>query len=189
MRGTARGAVCVLLVFAILLPGCAGREANPIAIYMPGDENRSCVALHAEMANLQSDIQRILPKTNKGVSNTLWAAAGVLFIVPFFFMDLKDAEKIEFDAMRQRYNRLLVYAAEKNCDLTGLQQERIPSVDEMKTMAKDQQENQDDSKQLKSCLNCSEKIGALEKVHIFEDHEVCASCYHKLKEQAMQANK
>lgn len=116
----------------MLLTGCAGREANPIVIYMPGDEKRSCTALHAEMAQLQAEMQRMLPKTDKGLSNALWATAGVFLIVPFFFMDFKDAERIEFNALRQRYNRLLVYAAEKECDLGNLRQERILSIKEVK---------------------------------------------------------
>lgn len=108
--------LCILLCVSIFMISCAGREANPIAIYLPGDENRSCTALKAEIAQLQIDMARLRPKTNKGLTNALWATAGVFFIIPFFFMDFKDAEKIEFDAMKQRYNRLLVYAAEKDCD-------------------------------------------------------------------------
>lgn len=127
-----RKMICILLVFSVILTGCAGREANPIIIYVPGDEKRSCPALHAEMAQLQAEMQRMLPKTDKGLSNALWATAGVFLIVPFFFMDFKGAEKIEFDALRRRYNRLLVYAAEKECDFGDLRQERIPSVEEMK---------------------------------------------------------
>ena len=54
----------VLLCFSMFLSGCAGREANPIPVYMPGDENRSCEALKAEIAQLQVDMARVLPKTD-----------------------------------------------------------------------------------------------------------------------------
>lgn len=141
-----RSTVSVLLVFSILLSGCAGREANPIAIYLPGDEQRSCRGLQSEIAQLQADMQRLLPKTDKGLSNTLWAIGGVVAIVPFFFMDFKDAEKIEFDAMRQRHNRLLVYAAEKSCDLGGTNAERIPSAEEQKEQAKQASSSDADTK-------------------------------------------
>jgi len=130
-----RKVISLVLAFCIFLAGCAGREANPIPVYLPGDENRSCTALKAEIAQLQIDMQRILPKTDKGLSNALWAAGGVFLIVPFFFMDFKDAEKIEFDAMRQRHNRLLVYAAEKKCDMAGVRTEEIPSLQEQKKEA------------------------------------------------------
>ncbi len=124
--------IIYFLICGISLPGCAGREANPIPAYLPGDEKRSCSALQAEVAQLQADMQRLLPKTDKGLSNALWATAGVFFIIPFFFMDMKGAEKIEFDAMRNRHNRLLVYAAEKGCDFGEVKMERIPSAKEHK---------------------------------------------------------
>ena len=123
---------CLSLVVSMFLTGCAGREANPIPVYLPGDNERSCEVLVAEIAQLQADMQRILPKTNKGVTNTLWATAGVFFIVPFFFMDLKGAEKIEFDAMRARHNRLLLICADKGCNMTGVRAERIPSAEKRK---------------------------------------------------------
>jgi hypothetical protein len=47
-------------------------------------------------------------------------------------MDLKGAEKIEFEAMRARHNRLLLICAEKGCDMTGVRADRIPSVEERK---------------------------------------------------------
>ena len=130
-----RKTVCITLSFCIFLVGCAGREPNPVPAYLPGDENRSCAALKAEIAQLQVDMQRLLPKTDKGLTNALWATAGVFFLFPFFFMDMKDAEKIEFEAYRQRHNRLLVYAAEKNCDFGEVRAERIPSAAEKKEMA------------------------------------------------------
>lgn len=140
-----RKVISCVLICSIFLAGCAGREANPIPVYMPGDENRSCSALQAEVAQLQADMQRLLPKTDKGLTNALWAAGGVFLIVPFFFMDFKDAEKIEFDAMRQRHNRLLVYAAEKECDFGEVRAERIPSAAERKELAKKAKKEKPDS--------------------------------------------
>jgi len=127
--------LCLPLSVLIFLAGCAGRQANPISVYLPGDENRSCEGLKAEIAQLQVDMTGILPKTNKFGTNALWAAAGVVAIVPFFFMDFKDAEKIEFEAMRQRHNRLLVYAEEKECDMGGVKAEEIPSLKEQRKEA------------------------------------------------------
>ena len=186
--------VCLLLSVSIFLSGsagCAGREANPIPAYLPGDNERSCPVLVGEIAQLQVEMQRLLPKTNKGVTNTLWATAGVFLIVPFFFMDLKDAEKIEFEAMRTRYNRLLLICAGKGCDMTGVRAERIPSAKEMKKMNKKAKKGElenalvkadsENTNQLKTCLNCGEKIGALEKSYVFVGNIVCATCYDKLK--------
>ena len=126
--------LCLVLAVSVFYTGCAGREANPIPAYLPGDENRSCPSLKAEMAQIQSDMQRLLPKTNKFATNTLWAVGGCILIVPFFFMDLKDAEKIEYDALKTRYNRLLIIASEKSCDLSGVSAQALPSFDEQKAI-------------------------------------------------------
>jgi len=129
--------VCLILVCSFVLQGCAGRMANPVPSYIPGDENRSCSAYQAEIASLDADMQRILPETNKFGYNALCAAGGVFLIFPFFFMDLKDAEKVEWEAMRVRRNRLLVYAAEKECDFGGAGlPDKILSPKEAKELAK-----------------------------------------------------
>ena len=133
--------VCVFIALLICLAGCAGRQANPIQAYLPGDENRSCQGYMAEIAQLESDMNRILPDTNKFGYNALMFAGGLLVIAPFFFMDLKDAEKVEWEAMRVRRNRLVIYAAENNCDF-GAQgvPSPIPSLEEMKDMAEEQKQ-------------------------------------------------
>ena len=46
-------------------------------------------------------------------------------------------EKIEFEAMRQRHNRLLILAADKNCNMSGVTTERIPSIEERKSAAEE----------------------------------------------------
>lgn len=51
---------CLLLGVLIFLSGCAGRTANPVAAYSPGDETWSCEGLKAEIAQLQADMQRLL---------------------------------------------------------------------------------------------------------------------------------
>ena len=122
--------LCLLLVISVFMSGCGGREANPVQIYRPGDETRGCVSLKMEMAQLESDMQRILPKTDKSGTNLLCGAAGVFLIVPWFFMDFKGADKIEFDAMRNRFNYLLTIAAEKECPIAEI--EAIPSDEELK---------------------------------------------------------
>jgi len=122
--------ICLSLMVSILFAGCAGREANPVAMYTPGDENRSCKGLFTEMSQIQQEMDVLRPKTNKFATNAAWATAGVFLIVPFFFMDLKEAEKIEYDAYARRYNRLLILATEKNCDMFNLPTEPELTVEQ-----------------------------------------------------------
>jgi len=109
--------VCLLLVFSIGFVGCAGREANPVSIHQLGDEQKSCGSLRTEMYQIENEIARLLPKSDKTGRNIACAATGILFIVPLFFMDLKEGEKIEVEAYKQRYNHLMLIVNERGCKL------------------------------------------------------------------------
>lgn len=130
-----RASGILFVIMSLFFGGCAGREANPIPCYMPGDEKLSCESLKQEISQLQSDMLGLLPKTDKGFTNTLWAAGGVVAIVPYFFIDMKDAERIEYEAFRRRHNRLLLIAREKDCDMEGIRAEPIQSLEQQKSQA------------------------------------------------------
>lgn len=109
--------VCSLLIVTISIVGCAGNAPNPIAVYRPGDENRSCSALKAEIANIDKQITRKQSEKKKQESDNFWCFVGGVFVIlPWFWMDFKDNEKAEIDALEQRKDALVVIAADKNCD-------------------------------------------------------------------------
>jgi len=108
---------------AIMLLGCAGREAHPVSTYQYGDEKKSCKALEMELTFTEEKIQRLIPETEKTGKNVGLGVAGVFLIVPWFFMDFTKSEKIEAEALRDRYNQLLVIAEDKNC---GFNRQPIP---------------------------------------------------------------
>ena len=136
-----KNVLCCALSIMIAVSGCAGRQANPVPIYLPGDEERSCEGYQAEITQLESDMDKILPNTSKAGQNVLCVAGGIFLIFPFFFMDLSNADKTEWEALRQRRNRLLIYAKEKGCqfcqDLSP-----IPTMEEIKKMAKEAEEQE-----------------------------------------------
>lgn len=179
----------------MLFASCGGREAYPAASYIAGDEKKSCMVLKAEMAQIEAEIANKLPKSDKTLGNVLLGTAGVFLIVPWFFMDLKGADKIEVEAMRRRYNALSIFAADKNCEIS-VTTENTLEVDSSKAkwmqeeMAKMGQEQQvkvaaasdesDSGVKLNICSNCEHTIGKLEKPYSFEGHLVCRDCYAKL---------
>jgi len=71
----------------------------------------------------EEKIQRLIPETEKTGKNVGLGVAGVFLIVPWFFMDFTKSEKIEAEALRDRYNQLLVIAEDKNC---GFNRQPIP---------------------------------------------------------------
>jgi len=119
-------AILLTLLMTSLTVGCAGRDANPVMVQQYGDDGRSCGGLQREMIFIQDEIQRLIPETQKTGKNTALGVSGFFLIVPLFFMDLSDAEQVEVNAYRKRYNHLLIIAGEKNC---GIEAEPIPEID------------------------------------------------------------
>ena len=127
--------VIYILIVMMGIAGCGGRVANPIPMDLPEDDTRSCQWISLHMNQLDSDMRKALPRTDKTGTNLI-CIAGAFLVVPLFFLDLKGADKTEYDAMRNRYNHLLAIAAEKNCDVGNAV--RIPSVAEIKNMSKEE---------------------------------------------------
>ena len=111
--------VCSIFCSSLVVSGCAGREGNPVAVYKAGDEKRDCTSLKTEMSQLDTEMATLLPKSDKTGWNTVMVVTGIFVIVPFFFMDLKNGEKVELRACRQRHNALELMAAQKGCVAVG----------------------------------------------------------------------
>ena len=109
----------ILGVITLTLPflaGCAGRPASPVMVYQHGDEARSCDALERELELIEEDILALLPETDKADKNTQLGIAGIILLVPFFFMDISKSEQVEVNALTKRYNHLLEIVKKKECD-------------------------------------------------------------------------
>jgi hypothetical protein len=112
-----------LISSLLVLTSCAGRTPNPVSSYQYGDEKKSCQRLKSEIANVESEIAILLPQSEKGGYNALMGVAGLFILVPWFFMDFSEAEKVEIQALRRRYNNLIGISADKEC---GFEYEDIP---------------------------------------------------------------
>jgi hypothetical protein len=131
-------------MFVVLLAGCAGRTPHLVPVYSPGDEKQSCQTLKREIVEYQLKMLALLPKTDKTLINTLWSASSTVAgatpagpavgVVPYLFIDMKDADRIEYEAYRRRHNRLLLIARAKVCDLNDITAEPIPSLSERKVI-------------------------------------------------------
>lgn len=104
-----------LLGLAAIMSGCGGRSAHPVAVRQYGDENRSCSSLDAELRSIEGQISQLLPQTDKTKKNLGFGLLGLLVPVSWFFLDLSDAEQIEVDALRRRYNHLVALSSDRHC--------------------------------------------------------------------------
>jgi hypothetical protein len=71
------------------------------------------------MAQLDTEIATLLPKSDKGGYNTIMLVTGLFVIIPLFFMDFKNGERVELQACRQRRNSLELMSAQKSCVVVG----------------------------------------------------------------------
>ena len=111
--------VFVLIVIVLFfVQGCAGRAAHPVQVAQSGDNKKTCKSLHKETKKIRQKVKRMIPAVKRAdKKRTLLMLSGGLLIVPWFFLDLSDADKIETNAQRARYNYLVDRGVKRNCRL------------------------------------------------------------------------
>jgi hypothetical protein len=100
---------------AVILSGCAGKTANPVSSSKIGDSNLSCSSIKLEMGAIDQNVSRLSGESQKTGKNVALAVTGWFLIVPWFFMDFSDAEKVEVAAYKNRYLTLQQLANQKDC--------------------------------------------------------------------------
>ena len=107
----------VLLSCSIILSGCGGREAHPIASTTAGDTGLQCSGINREFAaNERQILSTVKERSQAQGKNVILGATGVLLFWPaLFFMDPKSPEKIEIDALRNRNQVLTDLARSRGC--------------------------------------------------------------------------
>jgi len=104
-----------VLILSLSIAACAGKTAQPVASYKIGDDKMSCNELKAEMAQINAQVNKLIPESDKTEKNVALGLAGALLIVPWFYMDLGDAEKVEIQAYQDRYSALDKIYSQKSC--------------------------------------------------------------------------
>ena len=109
--------VLVLLVAVLFFTqSCAGRAANPVRVSQSGDTEKTCKSLHRETKKIKRNLKKMIPAVKKAdKKRTTLMLAGGLLIIPWFFLDLSDADKIEANAKRARHNYLVDRGVKRNC--------------------------------------------------------------------------
>ena len=112
--------VLVLIVVVLFFAqSCAGRATHPVQVAQSGDSKKTCKSLHKETKKIRQKIKKMIPAVKKAdKKRTLLMVSGGFLIVPWFFLDLSDADKIETNAKRARHNYLVDVAKKRNCRFT-----------------------------------------------------------------------
>lgn len=103
-------------MFLFLTQSCAGRAAHPVKVAQSGDNKKTCESLRKETSQIRRDVKRMVLAVKKAdKKRTLLVMPGALLILPLFFVDFSDADKIEANAKRARHNYLVDRAVKRNC--------------------------------------------------------------------------
>ena len=107
------GVVAVLLG-ALILGACAGRDPAPIATVQMQDQTASCTQLTAEIQANNIKVQELADEQGlKTGQNVAAGVAGIFIPVLWFGMDFKGAASKEVAALQARQQYLTTLASEK----------------------------------------------------------------------------
>ena len=107
----------ILFCFALVLnlSACGGRSANVVETEKWGDKYLTCEEINSEIKVAELNIKHLIPKSSKTGKNAALGVAGLFFLVPWFFMDLSNAEKQELEGYQERYKMLVKLKEETGC--------------------------------------------------------------------------
>lgn len=100
----------------LLISGCAGRDAHPVAISQPQDASMACAQIQAEIAGNNQLISDLGSERGAKVAQNIVAGAAGLLIWPIWFaMDFKGAATTDQEALKQRNIYLASMATNERC--------------------------------------------------------------------------
>jgi hypothetical protein len=109
--------LALIIVVIFFSQSCAGRAANPVKVSQSGDTKKACKTLRKESKQIKRNLKTMmLAVKSADKTRTLLLISGALLIVPWFFVDFTDADKVEANAQRARYNYLADIAAKRKCN-------------------------------------------------------------------------
>ncbi len=116
-QNTRLRSVSALIAAALIVSGCGGRAAHPVAPTNPSDSAFDCAGIRREFeANERQILATVKERADAQGKNIILGATGVLLFFPaLFFMDPKSPEKLEIDALRNRNQVLAEIAKAKRC--------------------------------------------------------------------------
>lgn len=111
-------ALLLIVMILFLTQSCAGRAAHPVEVAQSGDNKKTCKSLRKETNQIRRNVKEMMPVIKKAdKKRALLILSGGFLIVPWFFLDLTDADQIETNAKRARYNYLVDRGVKRNCRL------------------------------------------------------------------------
>ena len=105
-----------ILIFIFACVSCAGRTPSPAIIANPADVNKSCKNINQELEEINRQISEKYSKIKHDENYNL-AVGLVGAFVPFagFFSDYKQADLVEKNVLKHRFNHLVEIERKNGC--------------------------------------------------------------------------
>ena len=104
------------IVASSLLIGCAGREAKVVPAIQPGDDGLGCSQLLEAVVLNTKEIEGLAKERNNDIAgNAVATVAGAFLLIPWFFLDTKNAASQEARGLVRRNQVLAERYRLKNC--------------------------------------------------------------------------
>ena len=131
-----------MLASLIFLAACGGREPDPVRVVRNEDAKRNCAYLVNEVEVIEMKVHKLLPNTDKTMENLIYGVGGFYaFFIPWILVDFKNAEAVEYRALRARHAHLVEIAKSKNCEFKPLDLPNLEDVKEDFRVNKDKKYN------------------------------------------------
>lgn len=109
--------ISALVVFGVVLAGCAGRPANPTDVVEYTDNKMSCpqLAIAAQQQQQRAQTSYEADKSQEQKNTAIGVAGAILFWPALFAIETGDHNLIEAQAHERRAEHLKRMMIEKNC--------------------------------------------------------------------------
>jgi hypothetical protein len=109
--------IAASVAVAFSIAACGGHDAWPVAWNQPGDEALDCAALNSEISRNEDQIIQRLPNKDQTARNVFFYTAGAFLILPWFAMDIREADRVEIQAYFERNAWLRELGARQSCEM------------------------------------------------------------------------
>jgi hypothetical protein len=110
-----------MVSLTVLLIGCAGRDAAPVATVQPHDQTSDCAMISAEIEANNAKVRELADeKGAKVVQNVAAGVAGLVVWPVLFAMDVKGAADTDMAALQARQQFLTQLAVQRCSKSDGL---------------------------------------------------------------------
>ena len=104
----------IVVLSALFLASCAGRDPETIATVQPFDQSSSCTQIRAEIEANNIKVKQLAGEQGGKVAQNVLAGVGGIFIpVLWFGMDYKGSADKDVAALQSRQQYLTILATER----------------------------------------------------------------------------